>query len=129
MPIKRVTIELDDTIDSRSPTAVPPSLTPAKQTKPRDNTTDGIPEYGEEGTGLAQRSSGRTTNTGRTFPDLISEFIGNPRAMATILMFVPFPFFVSKIENIDSLKYPAIVGFLLNLVWFTVPLLAKRFKK
>lgn len=127
MPIKRIRIEIDDTEDDSSPTAMPFSLTPAKQSKNKENTTEDIPKYDDEETVLAQKSFGKTTNTGRTYPDLISEFIHNPRAIATILIFVPFPFFVKEIKDIDSLKYPTIIGFLLNLVYFTVPLLIKLF--
>ena len=122
---RQIIITLDDTEDTNSPTAVPQSLAATKQAKPEESTPSGIPTYEEE-TESTYRPSGKTTNIGRTFPDLISEFIGNPRAIAVILMFIPFPFFTSKIESIDSLKYPAIIGLLLNLIWFIFPLLTKR---
>ncbi len=122
MPIKRFTIELDDTVDQASPTHVPVSLTLARTEKAKDNSTPAsIPTHYAEDNDTEQQSTYRTKQTGRTFPDLITEFMDNPRVMSTILMFASFIIFVNKIDMISSFKYPLITGAILNLIWFVGP--------
>ncbi|MBU4288677.1 MAG: hypothetical protein KKI12_10965 [Proteobacteria bacterium] len=62
----------------------------------------------------------QTITTGRTFSDLVTEFINNPRAMATILMIIPFVIFVANIKSVEYLKFLIITGIIFNLVWFGV---------
>ena len=54
----------------------------------------------------------RRFTTGRTISDLLSEFTKPPRAMATILMLVPF---------LKDLRDPLITGAILNIMWFGIP--------
>ncbi len=129
MSIKRVTIELDDSVDTVTPTKAPPSLARQNKIKRTSSTPSGIPDYDNDANEDKQIIYSASKQTGRTFPDLISEFIENPRAMATILMFAPFIIFVSKIDGIAKLKYPIIVGGILNAVWFAVPLLGRLINK
>lgn len=122
MAIKRFTVEFDDSTDGQKATASP--LVKAEQdyseSKKQELTSPG--QYGyEEDTESSQEVSAPQVTTGRTFPDLISEFVNNPRAMATTLMFVPFIIFVAKIDSLEALKYPVITGLILNFVWFGIP--------
>jgi len=126
MSIRRLTIELDDSVDRTSPTKVPDSLIPSRQEKiDKDITPSSLPTHYEEENDTEEVIAYKAKQTGRTFPDLIAEFIDNPRAMSTILMFVPFIIFIPKIDSIISFKYPIFTGVLLNLVWFLVPPICK----
>ncbi|MEW6518680.1 MAG: hypothetical protein AB1461_04640 [Thermodesulfobacteriota bacterium] len=134
MPIKRLTIELDDSVDQISPTQVPGSLTLSRTEKTKEDTTPStLPTHYAEESGTEPINTYRSKQTGRTFPDLITEFMDTPRAMSTILMFVPFIIFVPKIDSIASFKYPVITGAILNLMWFVGPWLCsgipRLFKK
>ena len=126
MAIKRLTIELDDSAENIGPTAIPPSLTDSKSHLLKEIESTDVTEYDsniETNTPLDAQTQHITI--GRTFPDLIVEFMKNPSAMATILIFVPFIIFVAKIDCIESLKYPLLTGLILNLVWFGLPAVIK----
>lgn len=73
-------------------------------------------ESGEAGAAVAR-------TTGRTIADLVAEFRNDSRAMATLLIFVPFVLFAGRIEKLDDLIYPTAIGGLLNGVWFGVSLI------
>ena len=125
MAIRRVTIELDDSADNNRTTTVPTSLTKRGpiETKKRDLTDVTVYEEKVEEAEPPEGAPSVPITIGRTFPDLVSEFINNPRAMATILMFAPFIVFVVKIDSTAALKYPVITGAILNAVWFGIPVL------
>jgi hypothetical protein len=94
--------------------------------KEREST--GIPT-GKESDETVSPVSGKAAPRapGRTVPDLVAEFVNDPRAMATILMFVGFVVFVVKIQSINDFVYPVAMGALLNAVWFGVPWIQRRF--
>lgn len=124
MAIKRVTIELDDTPDRVSPTTVPESLRPKKAHDLKQKESTAIPQIEDTAETSLERPNlpaGRVV--GRTTADLVADFANNPRAMATILVFIPFIPFVPKINQLADLLIPGVIGILLNLVWFGVPLL------
>lgn len=125
MAIKRLTIELDDSIDSDESTAPPSESKGQEFTEAKKYSLTGTPghDYAEETT-LPDNESAPPITTGRTFADLFSEFANNSRAMATTLTFIPFIIFVAKIDSIESIKYPVITGIILNSVYFGVPMLA-----
>lgn len=126
MPIKRVTIELDDSVDQTSPTSAPESLTHPKPEHLKDSTPSSIPDYSEDESNTSKIVSGsQIKKIGRTFPDLIIEFMDKPRAMSTILMFVPFIIFANKINSFYTFKYPIALGSILNFIWFCCPPIVK----
>lgn len=126
MAIKRLTIELDDIVDLKGSTTVPAALTSKQEFSLERKQPTGIAAYEKtEETETLNLSEKLSPTTGRTFPDLIIEFKNSPRAMATILMFVPVILFVTKVKSFVDLTYPAAVGIGLNLVWFSVPLISR----
>jgi len=107
-------------------TTVPYSLTEDKKPSLPVDTSTAITEYDTDIEAEApDEVPNISTKTGRTFPDLIIEFKNDPRAMATILICIPFIIFVTKISDISSLKIPFILGLILNAFWFGQPLLKK----
>ena len=123
MAIRRLTIELDDVSDQNKQTTVPSLLGgdkehPLQRTMPTD-----IPKYEEplEESLVDQKNQTVEQKPGKTFADLILLCINNPRAMATILTFIPFIFFVPKIDSFAALRFPLAIGILLNCVWFLSP--------
>ncbi len=131
MAIKRLTIELDDVPESQGPTNVPVSLAGgSKQTSKETQGRTEVTEYSSEVEAEAQGQLSAPSSHpvfGRTVSDLVAEFINNPRAMATLLTFIPFVVFVTKIDSIESLKFPIIVGLILNTVWFGVAMVTRIF--
>ena len=129
MAIKRLTIELDDAPDRGGQTSPPESLLarPEQSLKERELTSPPTGSEPEE-TDASRPGIASTRPTGRTFPDLIAEFVNEPRAIATILMFASFLAFVVKTKELSDLANPLIVGILLNIVWFGVPWVA-RFRR
>ncbi len=125
MAIRRFTIELDDSSEARSPTSVPVSLTGREPVPLKERGLTAVPEPDDSVEADPKAVTPAPVTVGRTFPDLIREFIDQPRAMATTLFFLPFPVFVVKISNLESLLYPILTGCILNFVWFTVPLLSR----
>ncbi|MBI4100572.1 hypothetical protein HY439_02420 [Candidatus Microgenomates bacterium] len=132
MPIKRLTLEFDDSPDRRQPTTVPEGLRlkEAGELKQRDLTS--IPsEQDVEETISPKPGAALPRATGRTVADLIADSMDDARAMATILMFVPFIVFglkVQKFGDLSDLIYPGAYGVLLNAVWFGVSLI-RHFRK
>ena len=128
MAIKRVTFELDDSPD-RGETRVPAAarLAESKGFKTRQMT--GLPTEKEVVETQSLEIAGPSPRApGRTMSDLVAEFINQPRAMATLLILVPFA--ISLATNIPSfghLIYPLVVGILLNITWFGVPWITRRF--
>ena len=128
MAIRRVTIDLDDSADNNKHTLVAQSLTGRKvPTRKYEGTSLPVHEEEAQETELTEKTLPSPT-IGRTYSDLIYEFYNSPRAMATILMFAPMPFFAFNINNINGLIYPIILGVVLNVVWFGVPALMCLFK-
>ena len=119
MAIKRVTVELDDSPDQAALTRIPEAARGAlsKDFKTREMTTIPTEETAETQSldigGAARKAPGRTMS------DLVAEFVNQPRAMATLLMFAPFAVYLpTKIPSFGHLIYPLTVGILLNIVWF-----------
>ncbi|RJQ46794.1 MAG: hypothetical protein C4528_06320 [Gammaproteobacteria bacterium] len=130
MAIKRLTIELDDSPDRAGQTKVPEGARVAetKDFKAREMT--GLPtEKESEETQSPETARANPRAPGRTSSDLFAEFVNQPRAMATLLIFAPVPFFAMKIQSFGDLIYPVAVGILLNVVWFGIPWITNHWKK
>lgn len=126
MAIKRLTIELDDVTDRVSPTTVPESLRPKKARELKQKELTALPrEEDTEETSLERAGAPRAKVVGRTIADLVADFANDPRAMATILMFLPFIPFVPKLDHLADLVLPTVIGVLLNVVWFGASLFKK----
>lgn len=122
--VTKVTIdEVNDSAEIGAFTNVPASLTGLASLELYKGTPTDIPEAEDiEETDSPQDTFVSPVTIGRTFPDLLVDFKNDTRAMATVLTFLPFIVFVTKIDSIGSLKYPIIAGVILNAVWFGVPL-------
>ena len=125
MAIRRLTIELDDSDEKVRSTDIPESLKIPKKENATVEQATTIPDPDDTDANDLSKTPPQVITTGRTFSDLVAEFINDPRAMATILMIIPFLIFVAKINSIEYLKYPIVTGILFNLVWFGVPIFIK----
>lgn len=129
MAIKRVTIEIDDSLDMSAPTGSLDQPTETKITEAKGKHSTRLPDYAPtEKTEPLLDSPLPQATVGRTFPDLIAESQENPRVMATILTFVPFVVFITRLNNFQAFKYPILLAVILNLVWFGFPLLLVPFR-
>ena len=125
MAIKRLPIELDDSDEKVRRTDIPESLKiPRKENTTMEQATT-IPDPDDTDANEHFKTPPQAITTGRTFSDLVTEFINDSRAMVTILMIIPFLIFVAKINSIEYLKFPIVTGIIFNLVWFGVPILIK----
>lgn len=125
MAIRRVTIELDDSEEKVRSTDIPESLKlPKKENAIMEQATT-VPDPDDTDANDLPKTPLQVVTTGRTFSDLVAEFINDARAMATILMILPFLIFVTKINSLEYLKYPIVTGILFNSVWFGVPIIIK----
>jgi len=126
MAIKRLTIELDDAVDSTTSTMVP-SSSGEKQKEPTQDAPDGtkIPDSTKEEAAVSPKEkSVAQPTTGRTFADLVHDSANDYRVMATLLMALPFVIFVAKIDSVAAFKYPLLTGCILNAVWFGITLVS-----
>lgn len=124
MAMRRLIIQIDDIVDQQKPTADPLTLAQNKKIENIKESPTEVTSYEQKEENLSNSPDIILANhQGKTYPDLIASFINKPQAIGTVLFFLPFPFFVSKIDSIQSLRYPFIVGILLNLVWFVFPLI------
>jgi hypothetical protein len=57
---------------------------------------------------------------GRTLADLYHDATSDVRLTSTLLFFVPFPFFAAKIDKLEDLIVPSVLGVLLNIIWHGV---------
>lgn len=121
MAFKRVTIELDDTPDRGGQTSVPTNQEGAREQGFKVRQLTGVPtESDAVETTSPNAGQAAPRAPGRTFSDLVAEFMNNPQVMATILMFAPFIVFAGSVKAIYDLLYPTITGVLLNVVWFGI---------
>jgi hypothetical protein len=128
MAIKRIIYEMDSSPDIQKVTIAPSSLVERsdqsliKKSFPTDIPTaekyDEIPQTNE--------SEISTRHIGRTFADLISASINNPRIMITLLIFAPFPFYASHISKIYDILYPILYGSFLAIVWFVIGIFYRK---
>lgn len=127
MAIKRVTFELDDSPNHANGTTIPEGVrtSPTQDFKGRELTVSPS-DIRQSETDSPGTASAPLRAPGRTISDLIAEFKDDARAMATILMFVPFVVFVAKIHAFGDLLYPFVIGVLLNVIWFGVSFLARK---
>jgi hypothetical protein len=125
--IKRFTIELDDAPDQGGQTSIPTTREDAREHKFKARQLTGVPAASDlEETSSPNSGKAVPRAPGRTFSDLVAEFMNNPQVMATILMFVPFIVFAGTVKAIYDLLYPTITGILLNVVWFGIAWLRRN---
>jgi hypothetical protein len=118
---KRVTIELDDAPDRGGQTSTPITQEGAREQGFKVRQLTGVPTESDAAeTTAANAGQSSPKAPGRTFSDLVAEFMTNSQVMATILMFAPFIVFAGSVTEIAHLLYPAITGVLLNAVWFGI---------
>lgn len=114
MAIKRVIYEVDDSSDTQEPTSAPTSLRgddEQKQIAVERGT--GPPAESEEVISSVAPAQ-PLSRQGRTWPDLISESVGDERIIVPLLMFLPFIFYPKKLE---AFKDSVAVGTLLVGLW------------
>lgn len=126
MAVKRVTIELDDVPDKMSRTTSPASLMLKDDVVPEPQGNTDIParqtDY-QQDTAAIETLSGlknRKETIGRTPADLVVIFINRPEVMAVILVFLAFLISVKRLQSMSDLWIPAMIGIVLNLVWFGI---------
>lgn len=127
MAIKRVTIyEIDDSPDTNAATGslnLPPEIDIAEL---KEKNITNLPDYAHtEETEPPKDNIPHQSTVGRTFPDLIIEFVNNPKAMGTTLMIIPFFIFImgDEINSFKELIYPLMMGIIFNVCWFGIPFL------
>ena len=130
MAIRRLTIELDDSPDRAGQTKIPEGARAAESKEFKASRVTGLPTEKEmEETESPAFAAASPRAAGRTISDLVVEFVNEPRAMATLLIFLPVPFFVTIIRSLTDLIYPIVIGVLLNAVWFGITWITNRSKK
>lgn len=124
--------EFDNSTGFAQSTDIPPSLKPLDSSDtdkaiPTNMPSNEIPE----GTPSTSAKRGGQTTIGRTYPDLVIEFINNQPAIATLLAILSFIIYIPKIDinNIAWLKFPAITAAILNILYFGVAFLISRFRQ
>lgn len=122
--------EIDDSVDSRSPTSIP--VQPASEALDTETgTPTDFPDLADDDNSETHpwRNHRPVRPTvGRTFPDLVVEFKNDYRAMGVFLTIVPMLIFVAKIDSVESLKYPLIGSITLNVIWFGLPSVVNAFR-
>ena len=138
MAIKRLTIELDDSIDTAKSTAPPASLIPIKKALPEKMQNTGTPmeqdDYNKQETPFKELYSGKSSieTIGRTPSDLVFAFISRPEFIATGLIFLSFLIFVKRLQTLSDFWLPGTTSVIFNAVWFgivTFRRIADRHKK
>ena len=133
MPIRRritTTIdEIDDSVDRYSNTTFPTLPAEHLLSDADTGTSIGSPEAIDE-----EVYDNRATQpaVGRTIADLIIEFKNDHRAMLVALTVISFLIFITKIDSVDSFKYPLLASLVFNFLWFgatVVVAFSKRPKK
>jgi hypothetical protein len=126
MAVKRVTIELDDIPDSMSRTSRPASLMLKEDIVPEPQGNTDIPsrqaDYQQDTRAFDSLSDFqyRKETIGRTPADLVFTFINRPEFMAVTLVFLAFLISVKRLQSMSDLWIPAVIGCVLNLIWFGI---------
>lgn len=115
MAIKRVIWEVDDSLDTQKPTTAPTSL---RDDEAKELTLEGGTSAPKESDEIVSSDDSEVApRQGRTWPDLISDSVGDERIMVPLLMFVPFIFYLKEMKSVEDLLVPASVGALLVGLW------------
>ena len=109
---------------STSLTSAPEPLTKYQETGQTDSTPDAGALVATEATESSPDTPPRHRHLGRTYADFVSESYENPRVMAVVLTFVPFPFLAWMDKG---MLISVAVAAILNTVWFGFPLMEKLF--
>jgi len=126
MAIKRVTFEIDDIDDLRSMTNTPLQ----RQFNPKgviNDQTKSIEDYKDAEISKSDNLNTSKPTIGRTIADLVVEFKNDARVMTTLLVVVSFLLFINKLDSINKFIYPLLLSIILNIVWYSIPYLQKRF--
>jgi len=130
----RFTIEIDDIADGPNITSAPSSITSREGEEAKKRELTSAPADDEEiiEAEPPEQASVRPITIGRTFSDLVAEFKNDSRAMATILVILPFVVFIARIDavkHISYIWYPVIASMILNAVWFGFPIVDHLFNR
>ena len=121
MPITR-----DTNSNSIEQTNIPPSLID-KENKSFNMIDDGT-KFGENETSLNSNEPEYipTLVIGRTFPDLVAEYINSPRFIIIIFFIITIMFFTgnSCIKQLSDLEMPLYITAILTAIWYTISLLS-----
>jgi hypothetical protein len=124
MAIKRVTFEIDDSLDRASGTASPASLIEKKKVLPAETPKTGTPDQQEDY--LRPEALGKEQNgpkaeiTGRTLYDLVFAFINQSAFMPTALTIIAFTISIVKLKTLKDFWIPIIMAIIFNCVWFGI---------
>jgi hypothetical protein len=128
MTIKRRHITVYEEIDDGTTTEFPVPDTSTKDNASNIEEATNIPSL-ENSLNMEPDSNSDSCVVGRTFPDLIIESINNFKIITVILLFCPFPVFISKINSFEDMKYPLVIGLGLNIVWYVISFINWIIKK
>jgi hypothetical protein len=125
MAVKRVTIELDDIPDTARHTSLPSSLGGKGKTLSADRKGTGTPEqqadYQLHETIIQKEDADfRPGVIGRTPSDLVFAFFDRSEFMATMLTFLSFAIFITKLHQVFDFMLPLLFSAILNSVWFGI---------
>jgi hypothetical protein len=107
-----------------SRTEAPKRLTEQQEKGEPDATPDAKELVVTGGTQTSLDTPAPHRHIGRTYADFVSESYENPRVMAVVLTFVPFPF-LAWIDH--GVLISITVAAILNGVWFGFPLIERLF--
>lgn len=132
MPVKRLTIQFDDVVDTEQGTTLPQSLRGDEKTLAERTVNTSTPaqqdDYEDVQADDQFDDSGPKTETiGRTPSDLVFAFINRPEFMGTILFLLSFVMFITKLEKLSDFWMPLVTGIILNSVWFGISIVRKNF--
>ena len=128
MAIKRIIYELDDATDLNPTTGASINKTSLDKNFIK-NQTKTIDDYSESENSNSDKSTKNNNLIGRTVSDLVAEFKNDSRVMTVIITIISFLIFVNKLDTVASFLFPILLSLLLNLLWFSIPYIEKKFIK
>ena len=126
MAIKRDSSLLDDSTSKTGGTTIPTSLVKkeVQEFTGQDTTkfiqTDEIIDGG---------TPPKVSVVGRTYPDIITEYINSPKIVMTLLTIISILIFHEKISTKEDLVLPLIVSAILNFIWFSPSIFSKTWNQ
>lgn len=128
MAIKRVIYELDDAKDSNPITGA--TIQNLQRDKNFiDNQTQSVEKYKETEIPESSKIENAKHTFGRTIPDFIVEFKSDNRLMTVLITIISFIIFVTKIDSFADFLYPIALSVILNLLWYSIPIIEGKFKR
>jgi len=114
--------EIDDSVDRQSHTSFPTQPTERLlsdvDTGTKISSDENINDEEIESHSAYDNKNIARPTVGHTIADLVIEFKNDYRAMAVTLTVIAFIIFITKIDSIDSFKYPLLAALTFNFIWF-----------